>query len=53
MIGIVQTTCCFIPQIRMWHIDRWVRTSSKCIMRHEKIKCLNRVWGRKNSVDER
>lgn len=47
MIGIIQTTCCYIPQIRVWHEDRWIKTTSRCIMRKEKEKCLNRAWGRK------
>lgn len=46
MIGIIQTTCCYVPQIRIWHEDRWIKTSSKCIMRKIKVKCLDRVWGR-------
>ena len=48
MIGIIQTTCCYIPQIRIWMDGKWVKTSSKCIMRKIKTKCLNRVWKRKN-----
>lgn len=48
MIGIIQTTCCYIPQIRIWMDNRWIKTSSKCIMRKIKTKCLNRVWKRKN-----
>ena len=46
-IGIIQTTVCYIPQIRIWHENRFIKTSSKCIMRHPRVKCLNRVWGRK------
>lgn len=46
MVGIIQTTCCYVPQVRVWHEDRWIKTSSKCIMRKMKRNCLNRVWGR-------
>lgn len=45
MIGIIQTVCCYVPQIRVWHEDRWIKTSSMCMMRKPKVKCLNRVWG--------
>lgn len=48
MIGIIQTVVCYIPQVRVWMDGRWIKTSSKCIMRKPKIKCLNRVWKRKN-----
>ena len=46
MIGIIQEVVCYVPQIRVWHDDRWIKTSSMCIMRKPKVKCLNRVWGR-------
>ena len=46
MIGIIQTVVCYIPQIRIWHEDRWIKTSSMCIMRKPKVKCLNRVFVR-------
>lgn len=46
MIGIIQTVVCYIPQIRTWHEDRFIKSSSMCIMRKPKAKCLNRVWGR-------
>ena len=52
MIGIIQTVCCYIPQIRIWHEDRWIKTSSMCIMRKPKIKCLNRVWKRENGSNQ-
>lgn len=45
-IGIIQTVVCYVPQIRVWHEDRFIKTSSMCIMRHPKVKCLNRVWSR-------
>ena len=45
-IGIIQEVVCYVPQIRVWHEDRFIKTSSLCIMRHPKVKCLNRVWGR-------
>ena len=45
MIGIIQTVPCYVPQIRVWADNRWIKTSSKCIMRKPKVKCLNRVWG--------
>jgi len=51
MIGIIQTVPCYIPQIRVWHEDRWIKTSTLCIMRKPTIKCLNRVWNRKNDSD--
>ncbi len=44
MIGIIQTVPCYVPQIRVWHEDRWIKTSSICMMRKPKVKCLNRVW---------
>lgn len=46
MIGIIQTVVCYVPQIRVWHEDRFIKTTSRTIMRHPKVKCLNRVWGR-------
>lgn len=46
MIGIIQTVCCYVPQIRVWHEDRWIKTSSMCMMRKPKVKCLNRALGR-------
>ena len=45
-IGIIQEVVCYVPQIRVWHEDRFIKTSSLCIMRHPKVKCLNRIWGR-------
>lgn len=45
-IGIIQEVVCYVPQIRVWHNDRFIRTSSLCIMRKPTAKCLNRVWGR-------
>lgn len=47
-IGIIQTPCCYVPQMRTWHQDRFIKSTSRCIMRHQKTKCLNRVWNRKN-----
>ena len=44
MIGIIQTVPCYVPQVRVWHEDRWIKTSSMCMMRKPKIKYLNRVW---------
>ena len=49
-IGIIQTVVCYVPQIRIWHEDRFIKTSSMCIMRKPKVKCLNRVWERRNAV---
>lgn len=46
MIGIIQTVPCYVPQVRVWHEDRWIKTSSMCMMRKPKIKCLNRAFGR-------
>lgn len=48
MIGIIQEVVCYVPQIRVWSSSagRYIKTSSLCIMRHPKVKCLNRVWGR-------
>lgn len=46
MVGIIQTVVCYVPQIRIWMDGRWIKTSSKCIMRKPRVKCLNRVWGR-------
>lgn len=46
MIGIIQTVVCYVPQIRVWHEDRFIKTTSRTIMRHPKVKCLNRVWSR-------
>ena len=50
MIGIIQTIPCYIPQIRIWHEDRFIKTSSMCIMRKPTVKCLNRSLGRKNAT---
>lgn len=46
MIGIIQTVVCYIPQIRVWHEDRYIKTTSRCIMRKPTVKCLNRVFCR-------
>ena len=31
MIGIIQTVCCYVPQIRVWHEDRWIKTHHQLI----------------------
>ena len=53
MIGIIQTVPCYIPQIRIWHEDRFIKTSSKCIMRKPTEKCLNRVINKQLMLNNR
>lgn len=53
MIGIIQTVPCYIPQIRVWMDNRWIKTSSKCIMRKPTEKCLNRVINKQLMLNNR
>lgn len=53
MIGIIQTIPCYIPQIRIWHEDRFIKTSSMCVMRKPKQKCLNRVINKQLMLNTR
>lgn len=53
MIGIIQTVPCYVPQIRIWHEDRFIKTSSMCILRKPKQKCLNRIINKQLMLNNR